>query len=143
MRISSFSGLLWQAWQLQAKQYWPEAKHSQYSFRQRELRQLHDLRSFASLSCPPRPRGAGGVLPLLGSHDGRVKREDSPSAGAAASRPADAMRRRKVERRARLRESLSNAMVRQRRGGKRNLFCERPNYMHMHMNMCMCTERPS
>ena len=50
LRISSFSGLLWQAWQLQPKQYWPEAKHSQYSFRQRELRQLHDLRSLASLS---------------------------------------------------------------------------------------------
>jgi hypothetical protein len=29
LRISSFSGLLWQAWQLQPKQYWPEAKHSQ------------------------------------------------------------------------------------------------------------------
>ena len=94
LRISSFSGLLWQAWQLQPKQYWPEAKHSQYSFRQREFLQLQDLRSLPSFSCP-RPRGADGVLPLFGSQDGRVTREDSPpsSAGTSAARPAGAMRR--------------------------------------------------
>ena len=98
LRISSFSGLLWQAWQLQPKQYWPEAKHSQYSFRQREFLQLQDLRSLPSFSCP-RPRGADGVLPLFGSHDGRLTREDSPpsSAGTSAARPAGAMRRDKVE----------------------------------------------
>ena len=28
-RFSLFSGLLWQPWQLQPKQYWPDAKHSQ------------------------------------------------------------------------------------------------------------------
>ena len=29
LRLSSFSGLLWQPWQLHAKQYCPDAKHSQ------------------------------------------------------------------------------------------------------------------
>lgn len=50
LRFSSFSGLLWHPWQLHAKQYWPDAKHSQYSLRHRLLRQLHAL----FFGAPPR-----------------------------------------------------------------------------------------
>lgn len=69
LRFSSFSGLLWQPWQLHAKQYWPDAKHSQYSLRQRLLRQLHDARTFAfgvwprrdALPPPPDVKPSGAV----------------------------------------------------------------------------------
>jgi hypothetical protein len=72
---------------------------------------------------------------LLGSHAGRLKREDSPpsSAGTAASRPADAMRKRRVEGpdRAHGARGLSNdGALRQRgenerRGLAQHLICSR------------------
>jgi hypothetical protein len=66
-RLSLFSGLLWHPWQLQPKQYCPDAKHSQYSFRQRELRQLHWLRLSKPgcrpcLCCGTRPHGLGASI---------------------------------------------------------------------------------
>lgn len=74
LRLSSFSGLFRQLWQLQAKQYCPEAKHSQYSFRQRELRQLHLRPWFAAGDFSLRPlygdgfvKSSGGIVKSAGS----------------------------------------------------------------------------
>jgi hypothetical protein len=63
LRADSFMVLFMQLAQLQPLQYRPDAKHSQYSFRHFELRQLQVLLSPLAVALAGRREAEGGFDP--------------------------------------------------------------------------------